>query len=115
MVSRRDGVDHLRLTRSRGSVRLDKMQWVMGGLSISTGLIAAAVGVAMARHGLQTAQRLHARTSSLSLAVPDGWGSWFLGGFTSLSIGFRWIAAVAAWLVWTLAGLALVWLGIRLI
>ena len=87
------------------------MEWVSGGLLITTGLIAAAVGVLVAHQRLHQATRIHRRTLSLSLA-PEGWNSWFLVGFSSVSMGIQWLVAMTAWLAWTLAGMGFIALGL---
>jgi hypothetical protein len=88
--------------------------WLMGGLLIVTGLVAAGVGIAVASHRLRMARRSYHRTALLSAASPEGWGSWFLGGFSGVTMGIRWLYAVASWLAWTLAGVCLIGLGLRL-
>ena len=87
---------------------------IISGLVILMGLIAGGVGVAMARHQLHAAGRVHRKTELLYAAMPEGWGSWFLGGFSILPAGSRWLWAAAALASWTLIGLLLIGLGIRL-
>jgi hypothetical protein len=87
---------------------------VIGGVMIVMGLIAAWVGMVVASRSLQSASRIYRRTSLLSAATLEGWGSWFLGGFSGMTMGIRWLYAVGAWLAWTLAGGGLIGLGIRL-
>ena len=89
-------------------------QWVMGGVLIIMGLVAAGVGMVLARYGLRAAHRHYHRTASLSAATLEGWDSWFLGGFSGMTMGIRWLYAVVSWLLWTLAGVGLVGLGFRL-
>ena len=89
-------------------------QLIMAALTVATGFVAAGVGVAAARQGLRTAHRSYHRTAALSAAASEGWSGWFLGGFSSVSMGIRWLSAVTAWMAWTLAGAGLIGLGIRL-
>ena len=88
---------------------------VVGSLVMAMGLIAAGVGVIIARRALQTAQRAHHRTAAISAATLEGWDSWFLGGFSHLAMGIHWLYAVSVWLAWTLAGAGLIGLGIGLL
>ena len=90
------------------------IQWMMGGVLIVMGLVAAGVGMVLARHGFRAAHRTYHRTTSLSAATPEGWDAWFLGGFSGMTMGIRWLSTVAAWLAWTAAGVGLVGLGFRL-
>ena len=90
-------------------------QWVMGGLLITMGVVAAGMGVAAAGRCLRAAHRSYHRTAPLCAASVEGWGAWFLGGFTGVTMGIRWFYAVAVWLGWTLAGVVLLGLGIRLL
>ncbi|MBI3321946.1 MAG: hypothetical protein HYZ91_06745, partial [Candidatus Omnitrophica bacterium] len=54
------------------------------------------------------------RTASIPAVASEGWDAWFLDGFSVLSTGLRGVGAAAAWLVWTIAGISLIVLGIRL-
>lgn len=91
------------------------MQWVAGSLTILTGLIAVGTGMAVASWSLASARRVYRRTASRSAATQEAWGSWFLGGFSGMTMGLRWLYAVALWLGWTAAGIGLIGLGIRLL
>ena len=91
------------------------MQWLIGSLTILTGLVAVGVGVAVASRSVESARRISRRTASRTAAALAGWGVWFLGGFSGMALGLRWLFAVALWLGWTAAGLGLMGLGIRLI
>ena len=90
-------------------------QLLLGGLSIAAGLVAAGVGVVAARHGLRAARRTYHKTAGLAAAAPEAWGGWFLGGFSGVTMGLRWLSAIAAWFTWTLAGLGFLGVGIRLV
>ena len=90
------------------------MSWLIGGLLIVTGLVAAGVGIAVARHGFHAAQRMYFRMAARSTMSPEDWDAWFLGGFSGVSLGFRGLVALVVWLVWTLAGLGVIGLGVRL-
>jgi hypothetical protein len=90
------------------------MHWVAGSLTVLMGVIAIGIGLVMADRVLQSGRRVYRRTAALSAATLGGWGSWFLGGFSGLSMGFRWLTAVGALVVWSAAGLGLVGVGIQL-
>ena len=87
---------------------------LIGGLTILMGLIAAFVGMVVANHSIHSARRTYRRTTLLSAASLGGWGSWFLSGFSGMTMGVQWLYAVGLWLIWTVAGLGLIWLGIQL-
>jgi len=89
-------------------------QAVMGMLMIAIGLLSAGVGALFARSRWQAARRSFRRTSSLSATTAEGWDSWFLGGFSEVTMGIRRLSTVLAWLVLTLAGTWFVGAGIRL-
>ena len=86
----------------------------VSGLVIVTGLTAAGVGVAAAASRLRVARRAYRRTVTLYTASPGGWGSWFVGGFSAVTMGTQWLSALVAWFIWTLAGVGLIGLGLRL-
>jgi hypothetical protein len=90
-------------------------QWLMSGLVMAMGLLAVAVGIAMARHRISAVHRTHQRTEALSAATLESWNAWFLGGFFELTSGFQWLWAFAASLAWVLAGVGFIGLGIWLI
>jgi hypothetical protein len=87
---------------------------VVSGLVVTIGLIAVGVGVATATSRLRTAKRAYRRTAALHTAVSEGWGAWFVSGFSGITMGTQWLSAVTAWFIWTLAGVGLITLGIRL-
>ena len=86
----------------------------MSGLVMVMGLIAAGVGMATARYRIRAASRAHRRISTLYATMPEGWSSWFVGGFSSLTVGTSWLWATLAFVGWTLAGLFLVGLSLQL-
>jgi hypothetical protein len=86
----------------------------MAALLVVTGLVAVTVGVAVARQCLREAHRAYQKTASFSTATLEGWGSWFLGGFSGLAMGLRGLYALAACSAWTLAGACLIGIGVRL-
>ena len=88
---------------------------VVSGLVITTGLISVGVGIAAAASRLRTARRAYRRTAALHAATSEGWGAWFLGGFSGVTMGTQWLSAVTVWCLWTLAGVCLISLGIRLL
>ena len=88
-------------------------QQFVGVCVVVMGLVAAAVGVAMASHDLQQAHRSYHRTALRTSAMTNGWSVWFFGGFSGIGLGIRSLIAVLAWLAWTLAGLGFIGLGAR--
>ena len=84
-------------------------------LCLISGAVAISLGVVMARQRLQRAMRMHQRTSGFHASLPEGWGHWFVQGFSSLGVGTRWLAAATALLLWLLLGAWMVSLGIRLV
>ncbi|MBI3330714.1 MAG: hypothetical protein HYZ96_01220 [Candidatus Omnitrophica bacterium] len=91
------------------------MQWIVGSLAIVTGLVAVGVGLAVASRSVHAARRTRLRVASRTAGAVAGWGVWFLGGFSGMALGIRWLAAVSLWLAWTVAGVGLIGLGLRLI
>ena len=87
----------------------------IGTLVIVMGVVSAWVGIAASASCLRTAGRASRQTEMLYAAMPEGWASWFLGGFSGLTAGIQRLWAIAAFGGWTLAGLCLVSLGLRLI
>lgn len=86
----------------------------MGTLMIVIGFLSAGVGVLFARSRWQAARRSFHRISSLSATTAEGWDSWFLGGFSEVTMGLRRLSTVLAWLVLTLAGAWFVGAGVKL-
>jgi hypothetical protein len=87
---------------------------LISALVIVTGLIAAAAGSALAVSHLRSAGRAYRRTETLYATMPESWSSWFLGGFSGLTMGAHGVWAAAIFVGWTLAGTLLVSLGLRL-
>ncbi len=87
--------------------------YLLSGLVIVLGLIATGVGVTAAAHRLRTARRTFRKLETLYDAMPESWGSWFVGGFSSLTIGTHWLRAAMTLAAWAIAGLSLVWLGLQ--
>ncbi len=71
---------------------------MIGGLTIVMGLIAAFVGMVVADHSIHSARRAYRRTTLHSVATVGGWGSWFLSGFSGVTMGVQWLYAVGIWL-----------------
>ena len=84
-------------------------------LVMATGIVTAAVGITGAAAHLRAADRAYRRTGAIYEAMPEGWGSWFLGGFSGLMLGAHWLRAAIVLASWTMAGLCLMGLGLRLI
>jgi len=89
-------------------------QAVMGGLTIVMGLVAAGVGLVMAQHQLHVAHQSYHRMATRNAAMAWDLRAWFFGGFSGVTCGLRGLYAVALWLAWTVAGVGVVGLGIRL-
>ena len=90
-------------------------QGVLSGLVIVTGLVALRYSMTSAMKSLRTATRAYHRNASMFPVTPDGWDDWFQSGFSSMTVGSRWLRALAIWAVWTLAGVGLISLGFQLI
>ena len=91
------------------------MNQLVSGLVVVTGLAALGVGVAAAASRLRDAGRAYRKTETLYAAMPDGWTSWFVGGFSGLSVGTQWLWAAVSLVSWVGAGLCLIGLGVRLL
>jgi hypothetical protein len=90
------------------------MESLVGVLLICMGVLAAGVGVLVADRSLRSADRVYRRIAAGSAGAIDGWGAWFLEGFSGVGTGLRGLIAVGIWLFWTFAGLALIGLGVSL-
>lgn len=86
------------------------MSWLVS----ATGLMVASVGIAVASHRWRMATRSYQRIQTLHAALPEGWGSWFLGGFSGLAVGTHGLWAAVAFAGGTLIGVALIGLGLLL-
>ena len=86
---------------------------LLSGLVIVMGLMATGVGVTAAVHRLRVARRAFRKLETLYDAMPESWSSWFVGGFSSLTIGTHWLRAAMTLSAWAIAGLSLVWLGLQ--
>lgn len=84
------------------------------GLAVVMGLFCAWIGSVLAANRLQAAGKAYRKTEALTQTMPDGWSSWFLGGFSELTIGAQYLWAVLAWASWFFAGACLMVLGLRL-
>lgn len=91
------------------------MEPLVSALIVATGGLSLGTGLLLARTRLRAARRVHRKTATLHAAMPDGWGAWFLAGFSGLTLGTHWLLAAASWIVWTLAGVYLIGLGVRLL
>ena len=89
--------------------------WLISTLVVVTGCVALGVGAAVFRHRLMSAQRVFQKTAALSEPDAEGWEAWFVGGFSHLAMGTRWLRAWAAGMAWGVAGLGLIGLGLRLL
>ena len=87
---------------------------LISALIITMGLISSGVGLALATNRVRHAGRIYRRTTLLYKGMPEEWTSWFLGGFSGFTVGTHWLWAAAVLLGWTLAGLCLIGLGLRL-
>ena len=87
---------------------------LVSGLVVVTGLTALGVGVAAAASRLRGADRAYRKTEMLYAGMPEGWTSWFLGGFSTLTAGTHWLRAMAALVGWMAAGALLIGLGLAL-
>lgn len=87
---------------------------VVSGLVIAMGVVALGVGIASAISSLRAAHRVHHRTAGRATAMLEGWDAWFLQGFSTMTMGIRGLYAILLWLGWTLVGVTLIGLGIRL-
>ncbi len=85
------------------------------GLLILMGLISAWVGMALASTRLRAAGRAYRKTETLYETMPEGWASWFLGGFSGLTMGIHWLWAALALAAWGAVGLCLIGLGLHVV
>ena len=88
---------------------------LMSALVVASGVLSSCVGIATAMHRLRIADRIQRRTATIYDTMPDGWNSWFLSGFSSLTVGTHWLWAGIGFAGWVIAGSCLIWLGLRLL
>lgn len=88
---------------------------LVSGLVIVTGVLATAVGVAASVNRLRTAGRAYRRIETLYGSMSEGWTAWFLEGFSGVSLGTHWVWAMLVLVGWSLAGIGLISLGLRLL
>ena len=86
----------------------------MSTLVVMTGVIAASVGLLIAVSRLRAAGRAYRKIGTLYDTMPEGWASWFLEGFSELTLGTYWLRALVAFVVWVAVGLWFVGFGLRL-
>ncbi|MCI0457044.1 MAG: hypothetical protein L0Z62_08700 [Gemmataceae bacterium] len=84
-------------------------------MAILVGAAAVGAGMLVAMRSVRFARRAYRRTSSLSAVASEGWGTWFLGGFSDVTMGIRWLSALASLVAWTLVGVGLIGVGVRLV
>ncbi len=84
------------------------------GIVIILGVMVLGVGALAAAGRLHDATRAHRKTAALSNTMPEGWSSWFLDGFSGVSIGLRYLRVTLLLVSWAAAGLCLIALGLSL-
>ncbi|MBI4341480.1 MAG: hypothetical protein HY598_04275 [Candidatus Omnitrophica bacterium] len=89
-------------------------QRLISTLVVITGVLAASVGLLIAAGRLRAAGRAYRKIGTLYETMPEGWSSWFLGGFSGLTPGTQWLRALAALAVWVTVGAWFIGLGLRL-
>ena len=87
--------------------------YVVSSLIIAIGILSVGIGFLFAQDMVQAAHRLHWRM--VSRATVEGWDAWFLGGFSRVAMGFRWLSAIATCAGWSLIGLGCIGLGIHVL
>jgi len=89
-------------------------QRLISTLVVMMGVLSASVGLLIAARRLRAAGRAYRKIGTLYEAMPEGWSSWFLGGFSGLTLGTHWLWAMAALAMWVTAGVCFIGLGIGL-
>lgn len=84
-------------------------------VAVTTGLVLAGVGVIGATKRVRMAQRAHAKTAALCGTLPEGWDAWFVSGFSDVTMGTRWLFAVAVGCAWVVVGVCFIGLGLHLL
>ncbi|MBI2093872.1 MAG: hypothetical protein HYT88_04035 [Candidatus Omnitrophica bacterium] len=64
---------------------------------------------------IQIAQRTQERANNRAASVAEGWGGWFFGGFSSVSLGLQWLGALVGWIGMTMMGIVCIGLGVGLL
>ena len=83
-------------------------------LVVMTGVIAASVGVLIAANRLRAAGRAYRKIGAFYDTMSEGWSSWFLGGFSGLTVGTHWLWAIATLAVSMGVGLWFIISGLQL-
>ena len=86
---------------------------VISSLIIAIGILSVGVGILLARDMLSEARRVHVRMTSRATGVLEGWDAWFLGGFSRMAMGCRWLSAMAMCAGWSVIGLGCIGLGVH--
>jgi len=86
----------------------------MGALVVMMGLLAIGVGITLARSRLHATHRNYQRTTALATTLAEGWNGWFVGGFSGMTLGLRWLLIAVTAGAWALAGIGLIGFGIQL-
>ncbi len=89
-------------------------QRLISTLVVMMGVLSASGGLVLAARRLRAAGRAYRKIGTLYEAMPEGWSSWFLGGFSGLTLGTHWLWAMAALAMWVTAGVCFIGLGIGL-
>lgn len=90
-------------------------QRLISTLLMMTGALSASVGLLIAVSRLRAAGRAYRKIGTLYEVMPNGWSSWFLGGFSELTMGSHWLWAMVTLAAWVIAGLWFIGLGLRLL
>ena len=88
-------------------------RWI-STLIILTGVVAASVGLLIASSRLRAAGRAYRKIGAFYDTMSDGWSSWFLGGFSGLTVGTHWLWAMATLALSMSVGLWFVVCGLQL-
>ena len=88
---------------------------VMGGLIFVMGVMTAWLGLTAVHHDLKTAEQAFQRIGRPAVTTFEAWDSWFLTGFSAVTVGLRWLFAVVAWFFLALFSTGYLWLEIQLL
>ena len=91
------------------------LEGTASGLLILMGLISVWVGMALASTRLEAAGRAYRKTETLYETMPEGWASWFLGGFSGVAMGTHWLWAAMALAAWVMVAVCLIGLGFQVV